>query len=147
MLPSYRTVLLALCCTVFSLPIFAQQRAELSIGMHRIDSEVAATPGTRQTGLMNRQHMATQNGMIFIFREANTHCMWMKNTPLPLSVAFIDDEGYIINIADMQPLSEQSHCAKHAARYALEMNQGWFAQRGIEPGQQVRGLQKLPAPQ
>jgi hypothetical protein len=81
--------------------------------------------------------------MVFVFEESAIHCMWMKNTLVPLSVAFIDQDGAIINIADMQPRSEQSHCAAKPARYALEMNKGWFAQRGIRPGAKLRGLEKL----
>jgi len=81
--------------------------------------------------------------MLFRFDETATQCMWMKNTLIPLSVAFIDEAGAIINIADMQPHSEQSHCAARPARYALEMNQGWFAQRGIKPGAKLGGLEKL----
>ena len=79
----------------------------------------------------------------FVFEENAPHCMWMKNTLLPLSVAFIDEAGAIINLADMQPKSEQTHCAAKPARFALEMNKGWFAQRGIKAGAKIRGLEKL----
>jgi len=82
-------------------------------------------------------------GMVFVFEENAAHCMWMKNTLMPLSVAFIDEAGVIINIADMQPHSEESHCAAKPARYALEMNKGWFAQRGIKPGAKLGGLEKI----
>jgi uncharacterized membrane protein (UPF0127 family) len=116
---------------------------ELSAGMHLIRAEVAATEGARAQGLMHRESLATNAGMVFVFEESALHCMWMKNTLVPLSVAFIDERGAIINIADMQPRSEQSHCAAKPARYALEMNKGWFAQRGIRPGAKLRGLEKL----
>jgi uncharacterized membrane protein (UPF0127 family) len=116
---------------------------ELGIGMHRIQAEVADSMGTRMTGLMHRKSMAQNAGMVFVFDEVATHCMWMKNTLIPLSVAFIDESGAIVNVADMQPHSEQSHCAARPARYALEMNKGWFAQRGIKPGAKLRGLEKL----
>lgn len=116
---------------------------DLAAGMHRIRAEVADNMGARMQGLMNRPAMAQNSGMVFVFEEDATHCMWMKNTLIPLSVAFIDESGAIINIADMQPHSEQSHCARRPARYALEMNQGWFAQRGIKPGAKLRGLEKL----
>ena len=116
---------------------------QLSTGMHLIRAEVADSMGTRMEGLMHRKSMPQGSGMVFVFDEAATHCMWMKNTLIPLSVAFIDDAGAIINIADMQPHSEQSHCAARAARFALEMNKGWFAERGIKPGAQLRGLEKL----
>ena len=117
--------------------------AELSVGMHRIQAEVADSMGARMTGLMHRKSMAQNSGMVFVFEENAIHCMWMKNTLIPLSVAFVDEAGAILNIAEMQPHSEQSHCAAHPARYALEMNKGWFAQRGIKPGTRLRGLEKL----
>ena len=116
---------------------------QLSTGMHLIRAELADSMGTRMEGLMHRKSMAQGSGMVFVFDETATHCMWMKNTLIPLSVAFIDEAGAIINVADMQPHSEQSHCAARPARYALEMNKGWFAQRGIKPGATLRGLEKL----
>ena len=116
---------------------------ELTVGMHRIQAEVADNMGSRMTGLMHRKSMAQNAGMVFVFEDLAPHCMWMKNTLIPLSVAFIDQNGAIINIADMQPHSEQSHCAARPARYALEMNKGWFAQRGIKPGAKLGGLDKL----
>ena len=120
---------------------------ELSAGFHRIEAEVAATDANRQLGLMNRKAMPTQHGMLFVFTQNNTHCMWMRNTLLPLSVAFMDEEGKIINIEDMQPQTEDNHCARRPARYALEMNIGWFAQRGIKPGMKLNGIEKAPRPQ
>lgn len=120
---------------------------ELSAGFHRIEAEVAANDQNRQVGLMNRKAMPVQRGMLFVFTQENTHCMWMRNTLLPLSVAFIDGEGKIINIEDMQPQTEDNHCARRPARYALEMNLGWFAQRGIKPGVKLGGLDKAPRSQ
>ncbi len=123
---------------------FAQlPSVELAAGMHLIRAEVADSMGSRMQGLMHRPSMAQNSGMVFVFEENATHCMWMKNTLIPLSVAFLDEAGAIINIADMQPHSEQSHCATRPARYALEMNKGWFAQRGVKPGAKLRGLEKL----
>ncbi len=119
---------------------------ELGAGMHRIRAEVADTAGTRMVGLMRRTSLAQNAGMLFVFDEAAIQCMWMKDTLIPLSVAFADEGGTIVNIADMQPRSEQSHCAAKPARYALEMNRGWFAQRGIKPGDKLRGLDKLGKP-
>ncbi len=116
---------------------------ELATGMHLIRAEVADSMSTRMTGLMHRKSMPQNAGMVFVFDESAPHCMWMKNTLIPLSVAFIDEAGAIVNIADMQPHSEQSHCAARPVRYALEMNKGWFAQRGIKPGAKLRGLEKL----
>lgn len=120
---------------------------ELTAGFHRIEAEVAANDQNRQVGLMNRRSMAQQRGMLFVFPQANTHCMWMRNTLLPLSVAFLDEEGNIINIEDMQPQTENNHCARRPARYALEMNLGWFAQRGLKPGTRLNGIEKAPRPQ
>ena len=113
---------------------------QLSAGMHLIKAEVAADFDTRALGLMHRKALAPNAGMLFIFDQLAIHCMWMKNTLIPLSVAFLDDAGTVINIADMQPHSEQSHCAARQARYALEMNRGWFAQRGVKPGLKLGGL-------
>ena len=128
----------------FSAAAHAQfPEVELSAGMHRIRAEVADNMGARMQGLMHRKAMPRNSGMVFVFDENAVHCMWMKNTLIPLSVAFIDQAGAIINIADMQPHSEQSHCAARAARFALEMNQGWFAQRGLKAGTRLRGLEKL----
>jgi len=119
---------------------------ELSAGMHRIEAEVAAEDRHRQSGLMYRESMPVQRGMLFVFPQENTHCMWMRNTLIPLSVAFIDGDGYIINIEDMAPNTEDNHCAKMPARYALEMNRGWFARRGIARGTRLRGLDHAPMP-
>ncbi len=120
--------------------------AELAAGMYRIQAEVAHTPQARQVGLMHRETMAENRGMVFVFTEDARHCMWMRNTLIPLSVAFMDGEGRILNIEDMEPLTEQSHCAAGPARFALEMNQGWFRQRGVAEGHFVRGVERLPAP-
>lgn len=130
-------------------PAFAQTAlplAELGAGMYRIEAEVAHTFETRQTGLMNRTAMPLHRGMVFVFPEARAHCMWMKNTLLPLSVAFIDAQGRVINIEDMQPQTTDNHCAAGPARFALEMNLGWFAERGIKAGDTLRGFDRLPAP-
>ena len=116
---------------------------ELRAGMHLVRAEVAADYSTRGRGLMFRKSLAPNGGMLFIFDAAAIHCMWMKNTYIPLSVAFVDAQGAIINIADMQPHSEQSHCAARPAVYALEMTQGWFAERGVKPGMKLGGLDKI----
>lgn len=120
-------------------------RLDLSIGIHRIKAEVAHTEANRQQGLMYRPAMAAQEGMLFVFEQSARFCMWMKNTYIPLSVAFIDDAGTILNIEDMAPQTEASHCAAKPARYALEMNRGWFAQRGIRAGSKVSGIERAPA--
>jgi uncharacterized membrane protein (UPF0127 family) len=118
---------------------------QLKAGMHLIRAEVAADNAARMQGLMHRESLGANAGMLFIFDEAAIHCMWMKNTLIPLSVAFIDESGTILNIADMQPHSEQSHCAIKPALFALEMTKGWFAQRGVKPGMKLGGLE-TPAP-
>ncbi len=125
-----------------ALPASAQDHltAELSAGMYRIVAEVVANPATRARGLMHRKSLASNAGMLFIFDDRAIHCMWMKNTLIPLSVAFIDERGTIVNIADMEPHSEASHCAAQPVRYALEMNRGWFAARGIQPGARLGGV-------
>ena len=112
--------------------------------MHLIKAEVAADFSSRGRGLMFRKSLAPNAGMLFIFNDASMHCMWMKNTYIPLSVAFLDEQGTIVSISDMQPQSEQTHCAARPALYALEMEQGWFAKRGIKPGMKLAGLDKLP---
>ena len=117
--------------------------AELRAGMHLIRAEVAADFATRGRGLMHRKGLAPNAGMLFVFDGPSQQCMWMKNTYIPLSVAFLDERGTIINIADMQPHSEQTHCSARPALYALEMTRGWFAERGINPGTKLGGLDKL----
>jgi uncharacterized membrane protein (UPF0127 family) len=122
-------------------PVLAQHPvAQLNAGMHLIRAEVVSDPGTRAEGLMYRKSMQQSAGMLFIFDEAAVHCMWMKNTLIPLSVAFIDDRGAIVNIEDMEPQTEASHCAAQPVRYALEMNRGWFAARGVKPGSRLGGI-------
>lgn len=140
-----KKVLPCLLALLASLAQAEMPRVELGLGMHRIQAEVAASDQDRQLGLMNRKSMPVQNGMLFVFPQPNTYCMWMRNTLIPLSVAFLDQDGVIINIEDMQPQTEDNHCARRPARYALEMNKGWFTQRGIKPGVRLTGIEKAPA--
>lgn len=121
--------------------------AELTAGMYRIEAEVVNTYASREKGLMGRREMAENRGMVFVFPAEGKHCMWMANTLLPLSVAFLDDKGIIINIEEMQPQTRDSHCAGRPARFALEMNAGWFQRRGIAVGRSLGGIDKLPPPQ
>ena len=129
---------------------FAQQAQpplptiQLQSGLYLVRAEVAATDRTRMMGLMFREKMAQGDGMLFVFPGQERVCMWMKNTILPLSVAFIDESGTILNIEDMQPQTEDSHCSAGPARYALEMNQGWFKRRNIGPGSIITGLDRAP---
>ena len=110
------------------------------IGPHAFKVEVAATAQQRERGLMGRTRLAENRGMLFVFDSTKQHCFWMRNTPLPLSIAFMDEAGRISNIADMQPRTDTLHCPTIAIRYALEVSQGNFAQRGIVAGDQVDGL-------
>lgn len=131
----------------FAMSAHAFGSLELTLGMYRIQTEVASTDPDRQRGLMFRKAMPENQGMLFVFPMRAEHCMWMKNTLLPLSVAFLDEEGRIINIEDMAPQTENNHCARQPARFALEMNRGWFKQRGFGVGTQLRGIERAPAPQ
>ncbi|MDO9358783.1 MAG: DUF192 domain-containing protein [Polaromonas sp.] len=115
------------------------QRTTLSAGMHQIDVQLALTPAQRQTGLMFRKEMPQGEGMLFIFEEPTQQCFWMKNTLLPLTAAFVADDGTIVNLADMKPQTTDSHCSEKPVRYVLEMNQGWFAKKGIKAGNRLRG--------
>jgi len=112
----------------------------LNAGIHNIRAEVARTPEQRSVGLMHRRELGANDGMLFVFEQAGVQCFWMRNTLVPLSIAFLADDGRVVNIADMQPLSEQSHCSTQPVRYALEMNQGWFAKRGLRAGATISGL-------
>jgi uncharacterized membrane protein (UPF0127 family) len=129
-----------------SLPASAQdsRALELSAGMHRIEAEVVNTQSTRMVGLMKRGSLAPQRGMLFVFDADARHCMWMKNTLIPLSVAFLDRQGQIINIEEMESETLDNHCAAKPARFALEMNAGWFRKRGIGPGFVIGGIDRAP---
>ena len=109
-------------------------RVDIQAGMHVIKAEVAADGATRMRGLMMRERLGPNEGMLFVFEQKAGHCFWMKNTLIPLSIAFLDDDGTIANILDMKPHDESSHCPVRPVRYALEMEQGWFARRGLNAG-------------
>jgi hypothetical protein len=119
---------------------------ELKAGKQTLTAEVASTDPDRMQGLMHRRMLPENRGMLFVFPNVAYHGMWMKNTFIPLSVAFIDDNGVIINIEDMQPHTLDGHNAKKPARYALEMNLGWFRKYGISPGTKLEGLDRVPLP-
>ena len=116
----------------------------LTIAGHKLTAEVAATDPERMQGLMHRRMMPEHRGMVFVFTQVSRHAMWMENTFIPLSVAFIDSDGIITNIEDMKPHTRDTHPAVKPVRYALEMNLGWFAKRGIKPGAKIEGLEKAP---
>lgn len=130
------------CCVAASAQTGPQRLGaiRLNAGIHNIEAEVAQSPDERATGLMFREKMDANHGMLFVFEApARTQCFWMKNTLLPLSIAFLADDGTVVNVADMQPQTTASHCSLKPVRYALEMNQGWFAKRGIGAGARLSG--------
>lgn len=139
-------IALLLASVIWVSPALAQQvpqprlpTVQLQAGMHNIVAEVAQTPQQQQTGMMMRTAMAVHEGMLFAFDDVSPRCFWMKNTLLPLSIAFIEDDGTVVNIAEMKPKSEASHCSERPVRYALEMNQGWFSKRSIKAGFRLKG--------
>lgn len=142
--------LLVLHLCLLTLPVDARAQSvtaslpiqNLTIGHQKINAELAATPSDRQQGLMFRTSMAANHGMLFVFEESASHCFWMRNTPLPLTIGFIDAAGILINTLDMAPFNESAHCPTKPAKYALEMNQGWFAKHRIQTGAKVAGLPK-----
>jgi len=142
--------LLTIACLTGALwllaPVFAQetpqtqlQRITLTAGIHQIDTQVALTPEQHQIGLMFRTEMPQNEGMIFVFPAPSKQCFWMKNTVLPLTAAFVADDGTIVNLEDMKPQTTDSHCSVRPVRYVLEMNQGWFAKKGLKAGSKLGG--------
>jgi uncharacterized membrane protein (UPF0127 family) len=139
--------LLSAVALLGSAALFAQdtpqlelQRTTLTAGMYQITAQVASTPQQREIGLMFRKEMPQQEGMLFVFEEPSLQCFWMKNTLLPLTAAFVADDGTIVNLADMKPQTTNSHCSTKPVRYVLEMNQGWFAKKGIKAGIRLGGV-------
>lgn len=114
-------------------------RVAIGAGMYRIDAQVALTPDQRQIGLMYRREMPPHEGMLFVFEEPAQQCFWMKNTLLPLTAAFVADDGTIVNLVDMKPQTTDSHCSARPVRFVLEMNQGWFAKKAIKAGFKLTG--------
>lgn len=113
---------------------------ELSAGIYRIEAEVARNFASRAQGLMHRRQMPRNRGMLFVFEQPSRYCMWMRNTLIPLAVAFIDERGEILNIEEMAPETETNHCAAKPARYALEMNAGWFSAHKLAAGARIGGI-------
>lgn len=120
-------------------PQLGLPRVPLKAGMHLIQAQVAATPEQRATGLMFRAEMPANEGMLFVFEQPAVQCFWMKNTLLPLTAAFVADDGRIVNLVDMKPQTLDAHCSEKPVRYVLEMNQGWFAKRGLQAGSRLGG--------
>lgn len=119
----------------------------LEIKGHKLTAEVAATDATRTVGLMHRRIMPENRGMLFVFASPAMQNFWMMNTYIPLSIAFVDEAGTIVNIDDMQPLTTDPHPSAKPAKYALEMNKGWFAKRGIKAGVKINGLKSATVAQ
>jgi uncharacterized protein len=115
---------------------------ELKIKNHKLKVEVAATGETRTIGLMNRFSLAPDSGMLFVFPTSEPLAFWMRNTFVPLSIAYVDSKGVILNIMDMKPKDESTHPSKGPAMFAIEMKQGWFKDKGIVAGDKVDGLDK-----
>jgi uncharacterized protein len=143
---SFAAALASLVIAATALPAAAQDqpqmqlpRVTLSAGMHQIDAQVAQTFDQRMTGLMFRKEMPQHEGMLFVFDQPTVQCFWMRNTFLPLTAAFIADDGTVVNLADMKPQALDSHCSAKPVRFVLEMNQGWFAKKGIKPGMKLSG--------
>lgn len=142
---TYHVVVAALCLAVTvasaaaNLPVI-----HLTAGTGRLEVEVASNKAQRALGLMNRTSMPESRGMLFVYPAPAYFCMWMKNTKIPLSVAFLDAQGRVINIEEMAPQTETNHCTQRNATYALEANQGWFAKYGVTAGSQIIGLEKSP---
>ena len=148
-----KAALAALLCFHLGLPAVSQAqspsqdapqmdlpRARLTAGIHQITAQVAQSPQERSTGLMFRKEMPQAEGMLFVFEQPTQQCFWMKNTLLPLTAAFVADDGVIVNLADMKPQSTDPHCSAKPVRYVLEMNQGWFAKKGVKAGARLGGM-------
>ena len=119
-------------------------RIKLQLGMYQIDTQVAQTSDQRSIGLMFRSDMPAHEGMLFVFEQPSIQCFWMKNTLLPLTAAFVADDGTIVNLADMKPQSTDSYCSLKPVRFVLEMHQGWFAKKGFKAGNKLVGLPSKP---
>ncbi len=133
------SVPLALSAIAQGIPQTQLQRTTLNAGMHLIQVQLAQDFEQRQIGLMWRKEMPQNEGMLFVFDQPAVQCFWMRNTLLPLTAAFVSDDGSIVNLADMKPMNDDSHCSKKPVRFVLEMNQGWFAKRNIQAGFKLSG--------
>jgi uncharacterized membrane protein (UPF0127 family) len=144
--PMLRNFLAGMLVSMLSISVFAQgnpqtqlPRTSLSAGMHLIQVQLAQNFEQRQIGLMWRKEMPQNEGMLFVFDEPAVQCFWMRNTLLPLTAAFVADDGTIVNLVDMKPMSDDSHCSKKPVRFVLEMNLAWFAKRNLQAGFKLTG--------
>ena len=135
---------LALAAHAQGAPQTTLPRIKLQAGMFQIDAQVAQTQEQRSIGLMYRTEMPQHEGMLFVFEQPATQCFWMKNTLLPLTAAFVADDGTIVNLADMKPHTTDSHCSEKPVRFVLEMHQGWFAKKGLKAGSRLSGIAFRP---
>lgn len=133
-------VALSLSLLLFVASAQAQEPLRLRIQGHELHAEYAQTVAQRERGLMGRRELAVDSGMLFRFDEVRRHCLWMKDTPLPLSAAFFGEDGLLVDVIDLEPFNTEIRCSKRPARYALEMNQGWFDERGVELGARLAGI-------
>jgi uncharacterized membrane protein (UPF0127 family) len=134
------SMLLGLGAAAQDEPQMNLRRIKLQAGMRLIDTQLAETPMQRQIGLMFRKEMPLNEGMLFVFEGKAMQCFWMKNTQIPLTAAFLDDDGTIVNLADMAPQTTQSHCSTQPVRYVLEVNQGFFSRMKMGAGSRIGGL-------
>lgn len=123
-------------------PVHAEGRVTLQAGAHSIIAEVAATPAERELGLMGRHRLGANRGMLFVFPETAIHTMWMKDTPLPLSAAFLDENGVVVDLAEMQPYTLTEHAPRRPVKYVLEMSRRWFRHHGVRIGSRIDGVRQ-----
>ena len=136
--------LVNLCAVAQEGPQTNLPRLKLQAGMYQIDAQVAQTPDQRSVGLMFRNDMPAHEGMLFVFEQPSVQCFWMKNTLLPLTAAFVADDGTIVNLVDMKPQTTDAHCSTKPVRYVLEMHQGWFTKKGFKAGMRLGGTPFKP---
>jgi len=131
---------LSLFWLLVSLVAHAGPPVQIVVGGATVVAEIAETRAERAMGLMGRAALATDHGMLFVYPDSAPRSFWMKNTPLPLSIAFLDATGRVVHMADMKPMSTEKVESVHPAMYALEMERGWFVAHQVQVGQRVAGL-------
>ena len=129
------TWLLVMGCSTKTFPT-----TTIDVAGTSIEVELAVTEEQKARGLMHRDSLPADDGMLFVYPDSKPRSFWMKDTRIPLSIAFIEPDGDIVRIADMKPLDRSSTHSLYPAKYALEMNQGWFEKNGIEEGDRIQGI-------
>ncbi|AHL74296.1 hypothetical protein CH92_04010 [Stutzerimonas stutzeri] len=138
------SLLLAAAAVVWIPPVSASESLlDLRVGEASLQAEYARSPDERARGLMERTELPADRGMLFRFDDVRRHCLWMKDTPLPLSAAFMDEQGRIVDIIDLEPLDKAIRCSQEPARYALEVNQGWYRQHRLGTNDHVKGIPEV----